>query len=276
MARRRGESGVVERFEEAIRLADLLGDVEAQIESLLNLATARVDAGEFVDADTSLTTAQRLVAETEGQSEFAGRMTLIRANIAFAREEFDASYELYLRAMEESKGEMQVHSMAAALLVLARMRRRVHYRRFLGRVVREGQRMGMDGVTGIALLPSAKEWAEVDAAGLSARTYADAIELALAEWMHALPVGIDRSNAETEVSQASLVGEGRMDSLVYVIARMSADLANVPSVHAKVDRQIMSRLKRELPDPISDLVGELIHQSDSVLAESNGPFLGTQ
>jgi tetratricopeptide (TPR) repeat protein len=278
MGRRRGESGMIGQFEEAIRLADDLGDVEAEIESLLNLASARVDANQLIEAEENLALVEGLSERIQSQSEFIGRLYSIRGNISWAREEFELAHKFYLSSAGSSVGEAQVESMAAALVTLARMRRRDEYRSLLRKVIRQGQRAGLDGATATAIMSSAKEWAEADVVSISAKTYVEAIELALNEWIHELPVGSDRSEAGTTDTSDDVpsVIANRMDAFIYVIARMWADLSGVSLIQAKVVRQVIKRLERDLPSELNDLVVTWIQQAEAILAEARSASPGTR
>jgi len=272
MARRRGEPGAIERFEEAIRLADELGNVQAQIESLLNLASAHVDAIELIEAEKCITKAEALLDWTERPNEVTGRIIAIRANLAWVHQDFDGALMLYLSAAEKSEGAERIQSQAAALLALARMRQRDRYRRLLGRLVTQGQQAKLDGVVAEALLPSAKEWLVAEAAGLSGRTYAEAIELALMQWLHDMPVeaeAVPDGAIGPSKGDATQVNESRMDPLVRVIVRMTADFAEVPTLQSKVLRQTITRLRRDLPREIYEIVIDWIEQGAAVHADIN-------
>jgi tetratricopeptide (TPR) repeat protein len=269
MARRRREPGAIERFREAIRLAEDLADTPAQVASLLNLASAYVDEDRSAEAEEAVLQAEERLDRTEGLDDVNGRLLTIKGNIAWALEDFDAARVFYLAAAEQSEGAERIQSIAAGLVTLARMRQRERYRRLLERLIRVGQRAKLDGIVAEALLPSAEEWLAAEAVGLSARTYAEAIELALMQWWHDLPAVSDttvETTAETDPAQAL---DSRMDPVVGVIARMTAGLARVPTLRPRVTRQTIARLQRDLPEEIQEIVITWVEQANTILADIN-------
>jgi tetratricopeptide (TPR) repeat protein len=269
MARHRREPGAIERFREAIRLAEDLADTPAQVASLLNLASAYVDEDRPAEAEEAVLQAEERLDRTEGLDDVNGRLLTVKGNIAWALEDFDAARVFYLAAAEQSEGAERIQSMAAGLFTLARMRQRERYRRLLERLIRVGQRAKLDGIVAETLLPSAEEWLAAEAVGLSARTYAEAIELALMQWWHDLPAVSDttvETTAEIDPTQAL---DSRMDPVVGVIARMTAGLARVPTLRPRVTRQTIARLQRDLPEEIREIVITWVEQANTILADIN-------
>jgi hypothetical protein len=158
------------------------------------------------------------------------------------------------------------------------MRERDRYRRLLQRLIRLGQQAKCEGVVAEALLPSGEEWLAAEAIGLSALTYAVAIELALAQWSNDLPVLIDEgfdatvSSAQIDPFQAN---DLRMDAVVRVLLGMAASLARAPALQPKVSRQTMTRLRRDLPEEIYDIVISWVQEAYSVLTDTRHLTPGT-
>jgi tetratricopeptide (TPR) repeat protein len=276
MARRRREPGTIERFREAISLAADLGDTPALVASLLNLATAYVGEDRLEEAEETVLQAEGLRDRTEGSDQINARLLAIRGNIAWARADFDAARAFYLAAAEQSEGAEQIQAMAAGLLTLARTRQRDRYRQLLERLIRVGQQAKLDGIVAEAILSSAEEWLAAEAVGLTARTYAEAIELALMQWWHDLPAVPDATVEITGEIDSTQAADSRMDPVVRVIARMTAALAEAPTLHPNVTRQIIARLRRDLPQEIHEIVIAWVEQADTILADTGHQTPGAE
>jgi tetratricopeptide (TPR) repeat protein len=268
MARRRGQPDAIQLFGRAISLAKDLGDVQAQIESLLNMASAYVDELRPDEARSTVDQAEALLDRAETPAESASRLLSIRGNISWEQNDFEAAGSLYRAAAARSDGSDRIESLAAALLTLAKTRQRDPYRRDLARLTREAQRTGCDGVLAEGLLPSAEEWLHAEARQLCGRTYADAIELALVQCAHDMPVEIEDQEAPTlPLSEADslLSGDSRLDLLVRVIVRTAVGISAVPAIGPGVTRHIATRLRHDLPSGVNEILVDWLQQASSVV-----------
>jgi hypothetical protein len=270
MARRRRRPEAFQLFDRAISLAKDLGDVQAQVESLLNMASAYVDELRLDEAQSAVDQAEALLDRAETLSESASRLLSIRGNISWAQDDFEVAGSLYRAAAARSDGSDRIESLAAALLTLARTRQRDRYRRHLARLTREAQQTGYYGVLAEGLLPSAEEWLRAEARRLSGRTYADAIELALVQCTHDMPVEAEDQEAPTApLSEADspLSDRGRLDLLVRVIVRTVVGITAVPAIGPGVTRDIAARLRHDLPSGVNGILLDWLQQASAVVSE---------
>lgn len=271
MARRNGEAGAVERLDEAAHLAAELGDTVAEAEALCNLAWAYLDSRALEEAEA---TVSRVVALAESPGLDAATNSTadsIRGGIAFARGEFDAAQGFYLRAAEVSRDARRIDSLLAAALALAKDTRRDRYRRLLRRLIREGQATHLDGSVAEGLLPCAEEWLTQGDVGLSAQTYATTILLALNQSIGDMPVipEIGRVPGPSAVEDEAVTAH-RLSPVIDVIVRMTHALAGAPAIRSRMMRDLLSRLRKELPEPIDEFVTSLIDQSAAIMSEADG------
>ena len=228
-----------------------------------------VDEDRPAEAEEAVLQAEERLDRTEGLDDVNGKLLTIKGNIAWALEDFDAARVFYLAAAEQSEGAERIQSMAAGLFTLARMRQRERYRRLLERLIRVGQRAKLDGIVAEALLPSAEEWLAAEAVGLSARTYAEAIELALMQWWHDLPAVSD-TTVRPRRRDRPCSGLGQSDGPRRRChrthdrrARKSPDPA--PTCHPST----IARLQHDLPEEIREIVITWVEQANTILADIN-------
>ena len=272
MARRRGQPEAVQLFGQAIRLAEELEDVQAQVDSMLNLASAYVDQLRLDEAQSTVTLADALLDRSEAPAGSARRLLSIRANIAWAQGDFEAAGSLYRAAAARSEGADRIESLASALLTLARTRQGDRYRRGLDRLTRNAQQNHLDGVLAETLLPSAEEWLHAEVPGLSARTYAEAIELALVQCAHDMPVAVDAADAPTLVQLGTgplPSDDGRLDVLFRVIVRTAVGTSLVPALGPVVIRRVIARLRHDLPSGVHEALVDWLSLADSAAGSAS-------
>jgi hypothetical protein len=123
-------------------------------------------------------------------------------------------------------------------------------------LIREGQATHLDGSVAEGLLPCAEEWLTQGDVGLSAQTYATTILLALNQSIGDMPVipEIGRVPGPSAVEDEASVTAHRL----------------TPAIRSRMMRDLLSRLRKELPEPIDEFVTSLIDQSAAIMSEADG------
>ncbi len=251
MARRQNEPQAIEQLQEASRLAEETGDSSAQVSSLLNLATAHADAAQLPKAEQAAAEARELLMKIEPDPNLIRRLQSIRGNVAFTRGDFESAQFLYMWAADFSTGAERIEAMGAALWALARLGARDRYRRLRDRLVREAQKHDLVGTAAQVLLPCADAWIAWGNAGLAARSYSMAIELALNEWFNVAPNSVEgQQHVEAQFTDSI----GWNDAIVSVIVHIVQALEAVPSLRPSVIRRVNTQLRADLPEAVHQIV----------------------
>jgi hypothetical protein len=258
--RRTGDVDAIPLLEEAVVLARTLLDSDAEVGSLLNLMWANIDRRDLRSAERALKAATATVGTTEGPS--SERLGIAHAGLAFAKGDYRESYRWHRQlAAETLDPEEQVGFLVDALRDLERCDDRPSYRRLLGQVERVAQKAQLDEQLSRLVLPIAGQWLRRGADRLAARTYADALLLAISAMLKASTV----ANRDQDTS---------LDPLANAIVEMNLAIGRGDHNRDAIVGDVFRRVRETLPQPeASDVLDSLERMSnaawDVVLQESS-------